>query len=222
MASVIGCRRVPLPPARTMPRIAALQVSEGASSSRSTHTGRDSPTRKRKSKTAANFVVSSRDALGASCESVLEIAQPRPAAILVGKHGVAAPRPARRWRDRDRPRRVRDRGRPNRSRRPCRALRRLRLSVQKPWAKPTGTSNCAQLSAESSTATWRPKVGEELRRSTATSRMRPRATRTSLSCAMRRDLEMQPADRAGGGGKRMVVLHEIQTSRPAARHRPSL
>src|SRR5580700_7044715 len=53
----------------------------------------------------------------------------------------------------------------------------------KAWANPIGTSNWRQFSADNSTATWRPKVGDERRISTATSRIRPRAQRTNLSCA---------------------------------------
>src|SRR5436305_4176242 len=54
-------------------------------------------------------------------------------------------------------------------------------SVRKACPKPTGTSSWRRLSALSSAAHQRPKVGDPARRSTATSRIRPSVQRTSFA-----------------------------------------
>ena len=59
----------------------------------------------------------------------------------------------------------------------------LSLVTTKPCAKPGGIHICLWLSAFSRSPTQRPKVGEERRRSTATSNTSPCTTRTSLPCA---------------------------------------
>ena len=79
----------------------------------------------------------------------------------------------------------------------------------KPWAKPTGMNSWRQFSRDNSTATWRPKVDEERRRSTATSRMRPWHHAHELVLGERRGLVMQSADRADIARQRVIVLHEL-------------
>ena len=55
----------------------------------------------------------------------------------------------------------------------CRGNRCRRSSTRKPCAKPGGIQNSSRFSADSSTPTHRPKVGDERRRSTATSNTAP-------------------------------------------------
>ena len=57
------------------------------------------------------------------------------------------------------------------------------LNTKNPCAKPRGINNCRLLVSLNSTATYFPKVGEERRKSTATSNTLPLITRTSLACA---------------------------------------
>ena len=112
-----------------------------------------------------------------------QVGQPWMPAILVGKDEPVRRETASRSPGAGRRTQVRGRVLPNSMRSPDTELPSPVPACRSHGRSRPARSSCRPFSAESSTATCCPKVGEPARMSTATSRMRPRTTRTSLSWA---------------------------------------
>ena len=109
----------------------------------------------------------------------------RNARSVLSATGSARPRAARGWRGRDRSRRCSARAPARSSRSSCTAPRRARCVTRKPWAKPAGIHSMLRFASGEHVRSPLPEWGELLRMSTATSKISPAITRTSLPCGWR-------------------------------------
>ena len=108
-----------------------------------------------------------------------DLGQPRRRPVAIAHQRIRR-RPTR-SRSRDRPTRAPARPRRRSTPSTCRPRRRRRWGRTKPCAKPTGTYSWGAARRRARSPPTAPNVGEPTRRSTTTSRIAPRAQRTSLA-----------------------------------------